>query len=169
MKRATQLLLLAVTLTCIGCDHATKYAAVALLEPNASHAVLGSALRFELAYNPGAFMGLGGELSPAMRALLLRGVVPLAFALAFVAVLRAGIARRSTAVALGLVAGGGLGNWLDRILNGGFVTDFMSLGVGPLRTGIFNVADVAIIAGALVLVVFAHRERAAPESPAPES
>jgi signal peptidase II len=41
---------------------------------------------------------------------------------------------------------------LDRARNGGHVVDFLNVGVGPLRTGVFNVADVAIVAGALGLL-----------------
>lgn len=52
-----------------------------------------------------------------------------------------------------MIVGGGLANWLDRMLHDGAVTDFVSLGLGPLRTGIFNVADVAIVAGLLLLVL----------------
>ena len=55
-------------------------------------------------------------------------------------------------------------------MNGGAVTDFVSLGFGPLRTGIFNVADVAVIAG-VCLVVLSTRaredERPAPDAAAP--
>jgi signal peptidase II len=55
-------------------------------------------------------------------------------------------------VALVLVLAGGVGNQLDRVLQAGLVTDFINLGVGPLRTGIFNVADVAITCGAIGLI-----------------
>ena len=61
--------------------------------------------------------------------------------------------------------GGGLGNWLDRVMHDGAVTDFVSLGLGGLRTGIFNVADLAVVAGTLLLVASARR-RAPDESPA---
>jgi glycogen debranching enzyme len=51
-------------------------------------------------------------------------------------------------------------DWLDRVRDDGAVTDFVSLGLGQLRTGIFNVADLAIVAGLLVfLVVGAGRTR----------
>ncbi|EGG2015176.1 hypothetical protein IDB22_004597, partial [Salmonella enterica subsp. enterica serovar Infantis] len=46
-----------------------------------------------------------------------------------------------------LMLSGGLGNLYDRVLNEGRVVDFMLLQIGPLRTGVFNVADVAIMAG----------------------
>jgi len=45
-----------------------------------------------------------------------------------------------------LVLAGGASNWIDRVVRGS-VIDFMNVGVGPLRTGIFNVADVAILTG----------------------
>jgi signal peptidase II len=72
-----------------------------------------------------------------------------------------------TIAALGLIAGGGLGNWLDRLLNAGAVTDFVSLGVGRLRTGIFNVADLAVVAGTVLLLLSLRHSEDPPEE-APE-
>ena len=60
---------------------------------------------------------------------------------------------------LAMLAGGGAGNWLDRLLRDGAVTDFMRVGAGPVSTGIFNVADVAIMAGAFGLLIAHWRER----------
>lgn len=54
----------------------------------------------------------------------------------------------------------GVGNLVGRIRYGGVVVDFMNIGIGPLRTGIFNVADLAIFAGALVLIAGRLGERA---------
>ena len=52
-----------------------------------------------------------------------------------------------------MIAGGGLSNWVDRARNDGSVVDFMNLGIGTvLRTGIFNVADLAIVLGILFLL-----------------
>jgi len=63
--------------------------------------------------------------------------------------------RLSTArfVALALVAGGGTSNLIDRLLYDGRVTDFLNVGIGSLRTGIFNMADMAILAGALLMIL----------------
>jgi signal peptidase II len=58
------------------------------------------------------------------------------------------------AISLSLILGGGASNLADRMLNDGRVVDFMNLGIGKLRTGIFNVADVAIMVGmGLVLLL----------------
>jgi signal peptidase II len=46
---------------------------------------------------------------------------------------------------------GGLGNLIDRLAYGGYVVDFVNIGIGPLRTGVFNVADVGVVVGALML------------------
>ena len=53
-----------------------------------------------------------------------------------------------------LMVGGGFSNFLDRLLNDGAVVDFVSMGVGNLRTGVFNLADVAIMAGAGILLAW---------------
>lgn len=55
-------------------------------------------------------------------------------------------------LALSLFIGGGTSNLLDRLLHGGYVVDFINIGIGPVRTGIFNVADVAISLGMILLV-----------------
>ena len=70
------------------------------------------------------------------------------------------IGRASVAAALGLILGGALGNLTDRALNGpalsGHVVDFIDFHVWP----VFNVADSAIVAGAILLaVVTGRRER----------
>ena len=59
---------------------------------------------------------------------------------------------QSTTIALSLIAGGGLSNLIDRIVYGGYVVDFLNIGLGSLRTGIFNIADVTIMVGAIYLL-----------------
>jgi signal peptidase II len=61
-------------------------------------------------------------------------------------------ARPWTATGLTLFVAGGLSNWFDRAMTGR-VIDFMNVGIGSLRTGVFNVADVAIMCGAALFVV----------------
>jgi signal peptidase II len=60
---------------------------------------------------------------------------------------------RGTSVALGLILGGALGNLTDRIVRGsgfsGHVVDFVDFHVWP----IFNLADSAIVVGAVVLAL----------------
>jgi len=60
------------------------------------------------------------------------------------------------------VCGGGLSNLVDRIAYDGHVVDFLNIGIGSLRTGIFNVADMAITAGALLLAFDSFRKSPSP-------
>ena len=50
----------------------------------------------------------------------------------------------------------------ELVIRGGTVVDFMNLGVGTLRTGIFNVADVAIVVGAVLVMSVRERSRPGP-------
>jgi signal peptidase II len=56
-------------------------------------------------------------------------------------------------VVLGIVLGGTLGNFVDRVRQG-YVTDWVSVGIGDLRWPTFNVADSSIVVGIGVLVIY---------------
>ena len=67
---------------------------------------------------------------------------------------------RSCSLAAGLLIGGAIGNVVDRIVYGA-VADFLNMSVPGLDNPCsFNLADVAIFAGAMGLVVFAGRAEA---------
>ena len=52
-----------------------------------------------------------------------------------------------------LIFAGGASNLADRLLYDGYVVDFINIGIGSFRTGIFNIADVAITAGVVILLL----------------
>ena len=60
-------------------------------------------------------------------------------------------------VSLALILGGGISNLWDRLTNDGWVIDFMNLGIGMIRTGIFNFADLFIMLGVGILLVYRIR------------
>jgi signal peptidase II len=55
-------------------------------------------------------------------------------------------------ISLTLIFSGGISNFYDRASNNGAVIDFLNVGIGSLRTGIFNVADMAIMLGVFLLL-----------------
>jgi len=57
------------------------------------------------------------------------------------------------------IAGGGISNIYDRMFNNGHVIDFMNAGIGPVRTGIFNVADMAITGGIIVMLFWVFTKK----------
>jgi signal peptidase II len=157
-----------VTLTllcCVGCDQASKSAARSLLSSGDAQSYLGDSLRLQLVENPGSFLSLGASLPEHFRfALFTAAVAALLIALVGASL----FARRLgpwRVVALALVAGGGISNLIDRLRYNGRVTDFLNVGIGSLRTGIFNVADMVIMAGALLLLWKLRAATSDPNSP----
>lgn len=157
-----RLLLAAAVLACsVGCDQATKLVAIGQLRGTPPHSYLGDTFRFVYAENPGAFLGLGGGLPGTAQfwAFVVLVGAFLFFALGYL-IINPRLTRPQTA-ALALLVGGGLSNWVDRLVNDGRVVDFMNLGIGSLRTGIFNVADLAIMGGAALFALTSRKPRAA--------
>ena len=156
MARARALLLIVAALWTIGCDQVTKSVAKTYLSETRAIVLLGDTVRLQLAKNYGAFLSLGagvGETSRGMLISIVVGVV-LAALLAYLFVSKPHNPIVGASVAL--IVGGGVSNLIDRVRYGGYVVDFLNVGIGPLRTGIFNVADMAIMAG-VVLWAFSDK------------
>ncbi|GGY80008.1 lipoprotein signal peptidase [Cellvibrio zantedeschiae] len=114
---------------------------------------------FVLTYsiNHGAFLGLGKDLPEGVRDTIFSGLVSV-FLIGFtVYALRDKTMNNLQNLACGLVLSGGFSNLYDRITNNGGVVDFMNMGIGGLRTGIFNVADMAIMAGVFLLLIYSYK------------
>ncbi len=148
MTRMTRLALIAViTFSSAGCDQAAKHIARNTLSNPGSISLLNDTVRLGLAENRGAFLSLGSNFSDSTRRFLFVSVASVllaAIAIASVFGPNFGVAH---VVGLALVLGGGIGNLIDRILRDGLVTDFVQIGIGSLRTGIFNLSDLAIVLG----------------------
>jgi signal peptidase II len=138
----------------IGCDRITKDLAAGKLADAPDQSFLADTLRLQYVENKGGFLGLGGDLPAWSRAGLFTVGAAVVLALVAVALLRHR-ANLTFVFGLGLLWAGGASNLLDRVTRGS-VVDFMNVGVGSVRTGIFNVADLAIMAG-IALLVAGHR------------
>ena len=141
------LLLFAVLGLSVGCDQATKQLANATLKGAAMHSYLGDTFRLTWATNEGAFLSLGANLPDGMRFFILTVAVGLLLLGIVVFTALSKKLNPSQVSGYAMIAGGGLSNWVDRARNDGSVVDFMNMGLGRLRTGVFNVADLAILAG----------------------
>ena len=144
------LLATAIVLT-IGCDRVTKHVATAALAGMPSRSFLADTVRLQYAENTGGFLGVGADLHPSLRT----GLFTMATGMMLVLMTAAAVRLRVSGAALvgvTLLVAGGASNWIDRVVHGS-VVDFLNVGVGPVRTGIFNVADVAILLGAAVMLI----------------
>lgn len=141
-----------VTFVSIALDQVTKVLATDAFKGKPTLSYLGDTFRFQYATNEGAFLSLGGNLPEGARFWLLTvGVGALLLAIT-VHALRNPIDTANLS-GYALIVSGGFSNWIDRARFGGVVVDFMNMGLGSLRTGVFNVADLAILAGIGVLLI----------------
>jgi len=117
--------------------------------------VLGSVIRLTYIYNPGAAFGL--YLGPWSRQIFL---ALSAVALVVLAALYwyTPAPDRARLLAIALIWGGALGNLVDRMRSPHGVVDFVDVGFGAIRWPVFNVADVAVTTGAIVLALSLWRE-----------
>ena len=148
------MILAAVLALCALLDQGTKALARRDLVNAPPQEFLSGIFRLVYAENVGAFLGLGDSLPAEVRFVVFTVlVIALLIGLAVFTLRMSDDTPVLVIVAVSLVIGGGLSNFIDRLANNGSVVDFMQLRLGPLRTGIFNVADVALMAGLALMLL----------------
>ena len=142
---------------CAGCDQSTKFIARAYLDGKPQISLWNDLVRLELVENSGAFLSLGASLPENVRTVIFLAIVPVILLTLVVYALTSRTLQNGEVWMAGLIVGGGLGNVIDRVLNDGRVTDFLNVGIGWLRTGVFNVADVVLLFASIYLVLFMNQ------------
>ena len=145
--------LLGILLITGGCDQVSKHVARTGLRGQDAILLPGGFVRLSLAENPGAFLSLGAALPPVLRIGIITVGVSLGLLVLLIYMVRTPRLPALAFLGLSLVWAGGVSNLVDRVTRGGLVTDFLFLRAGPLHTGVFNVADMAVLAGALLVIV----------------
>ena len=128
-------------------DQLLKGWVVANFKLNTPVEVVGDWLRIDFIHNAG---GLFGILQDSARIFAVVTVIVVAVLVA----LEIGSGWRSWLVTLtlGLLLGGAIGNFIDRI-QFGYVVDFVDIGIGTWRFYIFNVADAAVTCAILLMIL----------------
>ncbi|MFA6505043.1 MAG: signal peptidase II [Treponemataceae bacterium] len=132
-------------------DRITKLLAQKYLEGEKPVSLLGNSIVFVFVENSGAFLGLGAVWPDIVKYLVLL-IIPIgvcAYGIYHSAFKETNIRRL---VLMTCIIGGGLSNLIDRVFNDFKVVDFMNFGIGALRTGVLNVADLSVTFGALILL-----------------
>jgi signal peptidase II len=133
-------------------DRITKILAVNFLKGSGAHEYLGGCFVLYYAENEGAFLSMGAGWNPWIKYFALL-IIPIAFCLGIIVYLLFREKQVYRVVLLASIAGGGIGNLLDRLLNNFRVIDFLNFGIGNLRTGILNVADISVTFGVIILLI----------------
>jgi signal peptidase II len=148
VSRRPVLVLAAVAAVVLVLDQLTKAAIVATTELGARISVIGDVIELRHHRNTGAAFSL---LEGQLWLFLVVTVLGLGMIVYFHRSLRGRALWLQ--VVLGLILGGTLGNFVDRVRYG-YVVDFVSVGIGELRWPTFNVADASLVVGILLLVAY---------------
>ena len=103
-------------------------------------------------------LSIGAALSPELRFWIFTVAVGLLLVGMLAYILWARDIDPTQTVAWSLLVSGGLGNLMDRLLRGGVVVDYVSVGVGIVRTAVFNLADMLVFLGVFILLIHKNQQ-----------
>lgn len=109
--------------------------------------------------NSGAFLGMGSGFSPIMKSVFLI-ILPIIVLISIIVyVYRDKEIDKISLIGFSIIIGGGIGNIFDRIIYGS-VTDFLFIDLGGIfKTGIFNIADLAVTTGMILILLMSFKNK----------
>ncbi|CAN5288695.1 signal peptidase II [soil metagenome] len=144
--------ILAILALNIGCDQISKFLVRKNMRYDDHIGFLHDHLTLSKVENTGAFLSLGDTLSNPYRFILLTLLPALALGFGLVYILVKSNISKVNLLGIIFILGGGIGNLYDRIVHGS-VTDFLHIDFVIFQTGIFNVADMSIMAGMFMILI----------------
>ena len=153
-----RLLILFLVMCNIGCDQISKDIVRRNVTPHDYIQIVNDSLILTNVENTGAMLGFGQNLPPTLKIVLLQVLPVLVLLILLFRILQKSNLNKWLILAFAFVIGGGIGNLIDRIAYGS-VTDFFQIKIGLLRTGIFNMADVSVTMGVIVILFLSFRDK----------
>lgn len=157
-KIKANIIIILIILVNLAADQISKHLARVYIEGKGIINVVGDLFIMVYAENSGAFLSLGSNLEQPYKTLVLVLFPTLAILAGILYLIFGKHVSFRQSVAIASIIGGGLGNIYDRAMHLGAVTDFLNFGIGNIRTGILNVADLSITFGALALFIIQYIE-----------
>jgi len=134
-------------------DRFTKYIAVEYLKGNESKSFIKNIFVLVYAENTGAFLSLGKNWNIYIKYTVLL-IIPIIICIIGLLYLMIKEKKDYRIIICSCIIGGGIGNLADRLFNEFTVIDFMNFGIGNIRTGILNIADISVTFGVILLLIF---------------
>lgn len=114
--------------------------------------VIGDYFQLIWVENKGAFLGMGSDMNPTLRLIFLLVLPTIVLGYVIYYIVKTKELDRLSLIAFCCIAGGGIANVFDRIAFGQ-VTDFFFINLGGVfKTGIFNIADISVTTGMVMLL-----------------
>ncbi|GAA4278492.1 signal peptidase II [Aquimarina mytili] len=151
-KKTRIIAILSLVFLNISCDQISKSIVRKTIEPYERIEVLKNNFVLTKVENTGAAYSLGSDLTPVLKILVLQ-ILPILVLLLLLRLLLIKVNySKTTIIGLAFIIGGGIGNLFDRIVYGS-VTDFLIMDLGIIKTEIFNIADVSIMTGSVLIIL----------------
>ncbi len=158
LSRRSLLIILTIILT-IAVDQISKIIVRTYVVPSERSNIIGTYFTLHNVENVGAFLGMGSDLSPLLKLILLL-ILPI-IVLGFVTyhIFKDKSLDKLSLFAFASIIGGGIANVFDRVVYGS-VTDFFHIDLGGVfRTGIFNMADLSVTTGMILLLLVSFKKK----------
>lgn len=151
--------IIAIIIATIAFDQISKVLVRAYVEPGSQTKIIGNYFTLHNVENVGAFLGMGSSLNPTLKLLLLLILPIVVLGFVLVHILKNKDLDRLSLIAFSIIVGGGIANVYDRIVYGS-VTDFFYMKLTDiLHTGIFNVADLFVTTGMIMLLIVSFKKK----------
>lgn len=129
--------------------------------------VIGDYFQLIWVENKGAFLGMGSDMNPTLRLIFLLILPTIVLLYVVYYIVKTKELDRLSVIAFCCIIGGGIANVFDRITRGE-VTDFFFIDLGGVfKTGIFNVADLSVTTGMIMLLfsgIYSNKKKKAEET-----
>ena len=159
MKLSRTLSIVLLIVANIAIDQITKFIVRAKIAQNEIIEVVGDIFIMTKVENEGAFLGMGSDLSPTLKWILLLILPVIVLGGVVYYIITNKTLDRLSLIAFCCIVGGGIANVFDRFVYGS-VTDFFHIDLGGVfRTGIFNLADMSVTFGMILLVIASFKQK----------
>ena len=159
MKQRKILILTLIVLLCnFLIDRITKIIAIDFLKGKESISLFYNTIVFKYTENTGAFLSVGSDFPDGLKYIIFI-ILPVIICLFGLYYCAFKLTDKKMVIIIVSIIGGGLGNLVDRLFNDFRVVDFINFGIGTLRTGILNVADMSVTFGVIFLAIYSLKKK----------
>ena len=159
MKQRKILILTLIVLLCnFLIDRITKIIAIDFLKGKESISLFYNTIVFKYTENTGAFLSVGSDFPDVLKYIVFI-ILPVIICLYGLYYCAFKLTDKKMVIIIVSIIGGGLGNLADRLFNDFRVVDFINFGIGTLRTGILNVADMSVTFGVIFLAIYSLKKK----------
>jgi len=159
MKQRKILILTLIVLLCnFLIDRITKIIAIDFLKGKETISLFYNTIVFKYTENTGAFLSVGSDFPDGLKYIIFI-ILPVIICLYGLYYCAFKLTDKKMVIIIVSIIGGGLGNLVDRLFNDFRVVDFINFGIGTLRTGILNVADMSVTFGVIFLAIYSLKKK----------